>query len=82
MRMKLTTKGKIAILILVIAAIVTIGYVGMKQEWFNFNGITEKINNFVSNDNTNVTQQKTDTINLSYDEWINDISSSPLFTVM
>ena len=70
MRMRLTTKGKIAILILVIAIIGGLGFIGLKQGWFNFDDVKTKVNNIIPNNKANKPQEKTNEINLSYDEWI------------
>lgn len=73
--MKLTTKGKVGILIILLIIIGAIGYLGYQKGWFDFGAIKDKVVSVVDNtdtstSNTNNTVEKTNVINLSYDEWI------------
>ena len=74
MRMKLTTKGKVAILILILIIIGIAAFFGIKKGLIDLGGIKDTVSNITSSDkDTSNTSNKTksdgNTINLSYDEW-------------
>jgi hypothetical protein len=87
--LRLTTKGKIAILILLLIIIGVAGFFGVKKGWIKTGNIKEKIENITSSvgstskaSKSKTTQEKTNVINLSYDEWVESTSVSPLFVVI